>query len=130
MRLVNGSSNDFTATDGSTITLTSGASAGDILNVVSFGTFQVASFSATAITSDTVPVVPITKGGTGLSNLGSSGQALVVNSAGTALEYANASSAEVYGFEKYYTPSTINVSVTAWWKILYSRCSTRYFRIY
>ena len=117
VRLVNGASNDFTATDGSTITLTAGASAGDILNVVSFGTFQIASFSATAITSDTLatarlPVVPITKGGTGLSNLGSSGQALVVNSGGTGLEYANASSAEVYGFERYYSPSTLNIAVT------------------
>ena len=110
VRLVNGSSNDYTATDGSTITLTSGASAGDILNVVSFGTFQLASFSATAITSDTLPVA---RGGTGLSSLGSSGQALVVNSAGNALEFSNASSAEVYGFEKYFSPSTINVSVTA-----------------
>jgi hypothetical protein len=97
VRLVNGASNDYTATDGSTITLTSGASAGDILNVVSFGTFQIASFSATAITSDTLPVA---RGGTGLSSLGSAGQALVVNSGGTALEFANASSAEVYGFNK------------------------------
>jgi hypothetical protein len=32
--------------------------------------------------------------------LGSAGQALVVNSGGTALEFANASSAEVYGFRK------------------------------
>ncbi len=54
VRLVNGSSNDFTATDGSTITLNSGAAAGDILNVVSFGTFNLASFSATNITSGTV----------------------------------------------------------------------------
>ena len=54
VRLVNGASNDYTATDGSTITLASGASAGDILNVVSFGTFQISSFSATAITSDTI----------------------------------------------------------------------------
>ena len=116
VRLVNGSSNDYTATDGSTITLTSGASAGDILNVVSFGTFQLASFSATAITSDTLPVA---RGGTGLSSLGSSGQALVVNSAGNALEFSNASSAEVYGFEKYFSPSTINVSVTASGGIFY-----------
>ena len=32
--------------------------------------------------------------------LGSAGQALVVNSGGTALEFSNASSAEVYGFHK------------------------------
>ena len=110
VRLVNGASNDYTATDGSSISLNSGAGAGDILNVVSFGTFQIASFSATAITSDTLPVA---RGGTGLSSLGSAGQALVVNSGATALEFSNASSAEVYGFEKYFSPSTINVSVTA-----------------
>ena len=34
VRLVNGATNDYTATDGSTITLSSGASAGDILNIV------------------------------------------------------------------------------------------------
>jgi hypothetical protein len=33
-------------------------------------------------------------------HLGSAGQALVVNSGGTALEFSNASSAEVYGFHK------------------------------
>ena len=105
IRIINGS--DYTATDGSTITISSPASAGDILkSVVSFGTFNIASFSATAITSDTLnsarlPVVPVTKGGTGLSSLGTSGQALVVNSGATALEFANASSAEVYGFENH-----------------------------
>ena len=116
VRLVNGASNDYTATDGSSISLNSGAGAGDILNVVSFGTFQIASFSATAITSDTLPVA---RGGTGLSSLGSAGQALVVNSGATALEFSNASSAEVYGFEKYFSPSTINVSVTASGGIFY-----------
>ena len=118
VRLVNGSSNDYTATDGSTITLASGASAGDILNVVSFGTFSLASFSATAITSDTLasarlPVVPVTKGGTGLSSLsGNAGKALLVNSSANGFELANASSAEVYGFIKSFTSTTINYTVT------------------
>ena len=44
---------------------------------------------------------------------------MVVNSAGNALEFSNASSAEVYGFEKYFSPSTINVSVTASGGIFY-----------
>ena len=113
VRLVNGSSNDYTATDGSTITLASGASAGDILNVVSFGTFQIASFSATALTSDTLAVA---RGGTGktTSDLTSNqGKALVVNSAQNGFDLANTSSAEVYGFEMSYNPSTINISVTA-----------------
>jgi hypothetical protein len=84
IRLVNGS--DFTASSGSSIVLTTGASASDILEVVAFGTFQLANFSITD--ANDVPV------------LGSAGQALVVNSGGTALEFANASSAEVYGFRK------------------------------
>jgi hypothetical protein len=82
IRLVNGS--DFTASSGSSIVLTTGASASDILEVVAFGTFQLANFSITD--ANDVPA------------LGSAGQALVVNSGGTALEFANASSAEVYGF--------------------------------
>tara|TARA_B100001057_G_scaffold490357_1_gene578454 strand:+ start:2019 stop:4034 length:2016 start_codon:yes stop_codon:yes gene_type:complete len=118
VRLVNGSSNDFVATNGTSIVLNSGASASDILNVVSFGTFSLASFSATAITSDTLasarlPVVPITKGGTGLSSLtGNSGKALVVNSSENGFDLDNTSSAEVYGLEMYYNPSTINYTVT------------------
>jgi hypothetical protein len=84
IRLVNGS--DFTASSGTSIVLTTGASASDILEVVAFGTFQLANFSITD--ANDVPV------------LGSAGQALVVNSAGTSLEFANASSAEVYGFNK------------------------------
>jgi hypothetical protein len=82
IRLVNGS--DFTASSGSSIVLATGASASDILEVVAFGTFQLANFSITD--ANDVPA------------LGSAGQALVVNSGGTALEFANASSAEVYGF--------------------------------
>jgi uncharacterized protein YoxC len=84
IRLVNNS--DFTASSGSSIVLTTGASASDILEVVAFGTFQLANFSITD--ANDVPV------------LGSAGQALVVNSGGTALEFANASSAEVYGFSR------------------------------
>jgi hypothetical protein len=84
IRLVNGS--DFTATSGSSIVLTTGASANDILEIVAFGTFSLSNFSITD--ANDVPV------------LGSAGQALVVNSGGTALEFSNASSAEVYGFHK------------------------------
>jgi len=109
VKLVEGSSNDYTVSGGNQITLTAGASAGDILQTISYGTFDIASFSATAITSDTLPVA---RGGTGLSSLGSAGQAIVVNSAGNALEFSNASSAEVYGFEKYFAPSTLNIAVT------------------
>ena len=37
---------------------------------------------------------------------------MVVNAGATALEYANASSAEVYGFEKFFSPSTLVRTVT------------------
>ena len=43
VRLVNGT--DFTATNGTSIILTSGASANDILEVVAYGTFELANFS-------------------------------------------------------------------------------------
>ena len=42
----------------------------------------------------------------------SSGQVFKVNDAGNGWELGNASSAEVYGFERYYEPSTIHVTVT------------------
>ena len=77
---------DYTASSGNSVVLNTGASLNDILMVVAFGTFQLANFSITD--ANDVPA------------LGSAGQALVVNSGGTALEFANASSAEVYGFRK------------------------------
>ncbi len=112
VRLVNGASNDYVATNGSSIVLNSGASAGDILNVVSFGTFNIASFSATAITSDTLPVV---RGGTGKTTsdlTGNTGKVLVVNSSQNGFDIANASTPEVYGFIKSFTATTINYTVT------------------
>jgi hypothetical protein len=39
------------------------------------------------IASSSLPTVPVTKGGTGLTSLGSAGQAVKVNSAGNALEF-------------------------------------------
>ena len=99
---------DFTATNGTSIVLASGASVSDILEVVAFGTFSLASFGAGAITSGTLPT---TRGGTGLSSLGSAGQVMKVNDAGNALEFGNASSAEVYGFNLSYSPSTVYYNV-------------------
>jgi hypothetical protein len=89
---------DFTATNGTSVILATGASVNDILMVVAFGTFSLSNFSITD--ANDVPV------------LGSAGQALVVNQAGNSLEFSNASSAEVYGFEKYYNPSTLVKTVT------------------
>jgi hypothetical protein len=54
IRLVNGS--DFTASSGTSIVLTTGASASDILEVVAFGTFQLANFSV-LLTANDVPAL-------------------------------------------------------------------------
>jgi hypothetical protein len=96
---------DYTATNGTSVVLATGANVGDILYIVAFGTFNISTVAGSAITSGTInearlPTVPTTKGGTGLTSLGTAGQALVVNQAGNALEYSNASSAEIYGFHK------------------------------
>jgi hypothetical protein len=71
IKLVNGS--DFTASNGTSIVLTTGAAVSDILEVVAYGTFQLANFSIT----DANDVPP----------LGTAGQVLKVNSGATALEF-------------------------------------------
>ena len=112
VKLVEGALNDYTVSGGTTITLTSGAGAGDILQTISYGTFAIASFSATAITSDTLGVA---RGGTGLTTsdlTGNAGKAILVNSSANGFELQNASSAEVYGFEKFFNPSTLTKTVT------------------
>ena len=78
---------DYTATTGTRVVLASGASVNDILMVVAYGTFQLANISINDLTNTP-------------ASLGTAGQALVVNAAANALEYANASSAEVYGFHR------------------------------
>ena len=107
VKQVNGT--DVTVTSGSSIVFASALANGDVVDCIAFGTFSVASIAATAITSGTLPT---TRGGTGLSTLGSAGQALVVNPAGNALQYANASSAEVYGFNLSFVASTVNYTVS------------------
>ena len=91
---------DYTASSGTSVVLGTGAAVNDILMIVAFGTFSLANFSITA--ANDVPAA-----------LGTAGQALVVNSGATALEFSNASSAEIYGFNKYYNPSTLVKTVTA-----------------
>ena len=110
VRLVNGSSNDFVATNGTSIVLNAGASAGDILNVVSFGTFSLASIPTSSITSGTLPIA---RGGTGINSVsGQADKVLKVNSSGNAFVLGQACSPEVYGFIKSFTASTINYTVT------------------
>ena len=104
---------DYTATDGNNVVLDVGCSVNDEIYILTFGTFSLASFSATAVTSDTLAVA---RGGTGKTTsdlTGNQGKALVVNSAQNGFDLANTSSAEIYGFEMSYNSSTINVSVTA-----------------
>ena len=107
--MVNGT--DVTVTSGTSVVFASaiGTSGTDIVDIIAFGTFSVAAISANNITSGTMAIA---RGGTGLSTLGSAGQALVVNPAGNALQYANASSAEVYGFNLSFVASTVNYTVT------------------
>ena len=99
VRMVNNS--DVTVTSGTSVVFASpiGASGTDTVDIVAFGTFQLANISINDLTD--TPAA-----------LGSAGQALVVNSGGTALEYSNASSAEVYGFKTSFTASTIHITVT------------------
>jgi len=108
---------DFTASNGTSVVLSTGASVGDILYIVGFGTFNISTVAGSAITSGTInsarlPTVPTSKGGTGLTAIGTAGQALKVNASANGLEYGSTSSAEVYGFEKYYNPSTLVKTVT------------------
>ena len=94
-KLVNGT--DVTVTSGSSIVLAASAQSGTIIDIVAYGTFNVAAINAANITSG---VVATARGGTGLGAIGSAGQALKVNAAGNGLEYGSTSSAEVYGFSK------------------------------
>ena len=103
------SSSDITITSGNSVVFASALTNGDVVDIVGFGTFNVASIAASSITSG---ILPTARGGTGVGTLGSAGQALVVNAAANALEFANASSAEVYGFNLSFVPSTINYTVS------------------
>ena len=92
VKLVNGT--DITVTSGNSVVLASGAASGDILDLVAFGTFNVAAISASNITSgtlgsDRLPTIPTTKGGTGLTSIGSANQVLRVNSGASGLEFAD-----------------------------------------
>ncbi len=80
------SEGDITTTSGTSIVFSTaiGTSGTDEVDIVAYGTFELANISINDLTD--TPAA-----------LGSAGQALVVNSGGTALEYANSSSAEVYG---------------------------------
>ena len=95
-KLLNGT--DVIVTSGTSVVLAVGATAGDIIDIVGFGTFNVAAINAANINSGTLAVA---RGGTGISSLsGNAGKALLVNANANGYTLANASSAEVYGFSK------------------------------
>ena len=118
VKMVNGS--DVTVSSGNSIVFASaiGTSGTDTVDVVGFGTFNVAAIDAANISSGTLssarlPVVPISKGGTGLSSVsGNADKVLKVNPAGNAFILGQASSPEVYGFNMSYVASTINYTVS------------------
>ena len=118
VKMVNGS--DVTVSSGNSIVFAQaiGTSGTDTVDVVGFGTFNVAAIDAANISSgtlssDRLPVVPISKGGTGLSSVsGNADKVLKVNPAGNAFILGQASSPEVYGFNMSYVASTINYTVS------------------
>lgn len=87
IKLVSGASNDYVATNGTSIVLNSGAAANDILEAIAYGTFELANFSI----DDANDVQT-----TGVQD----GQVLLYNSSAGQFQPGNASSAEVYGFNK------------------------------
>ena len=89
-KLVNGT--DVTVTSGTSVVLASGATASDIISIVAYGTFNVASINASNITSG---VLATARGGTGLGSLGTAGQALVVNAGANALEFSTIQASEI-----------------------------------
>ena len=107
VKQVNGT--DVTVSSGNSIVFASALTNGDVVEAVAFGTFNVAAINTSSITAGTLPFA---RGGTGLNSLGSAGQVMKVNAAANALEFGNASSAEVYGFNLGFVASTVNYSVT------------------
>jgi hypothetical protein len=87
VKMVNGT--DVTVTSGTSIVFASpiGASGTDVVDVVAFGTFQLANFSIND--ANDVSTSGVTDG-----------QVLVYNSSSSTFQPGNASSAEVYGFSK------------------------------
>jgi hypothetical protein len=108
------SASDITITSGTSVVFASALANGDVVDIVGYGTFNVAAVNASVInagtlSTDRLPTIPVAKGGTNLTALGNADEVLKVNSAGNALEYGTASSPEVYGFN---VDATGNLIVT------------------
>lgn len=71
---------------------------------------------ADGLASSSLPTVPVSKGGTGLTSLGTAGQVVQVNSGATALEFATASAGGILQVKSANEPNkvtTTNTSYTA-----------------
>jgi hypothetical protein len=80
--MANLTSTTITGTLDATSTITGPASGASALNA--------SNVSSGTLSSDRLPTVPTSKGGTGLTSIGSASQVLKVNSGGTALEFGEA----------------------------------------
>ena len=85
---------DVTVTSGTSVVFASpiGTSGTDTVDIIAYGTFNVAAIDATSITSGTLGFA---RGGTGLGALGSADEVLQVNAGGTALEYGKVDTANI-----------------------------------
>ena len=75
VKLLNGT--DVTVTSGSSVVLASGATIGDVVDIVAYGTFSVASLNADNLDSGTVPDARITGAYTGITGLTVTGTGVV-----------------------------------------------------
>jgi len=92
IKMVNGT--DVTVTSGNSVVfaVAIGTSGTDTVDIIAYGTFNVATIAASAITSGTLGYA---RGGTGLGALGSADEVLQVNAGGTALEYGKVDTANI-----------------------------------
>jgi len=99
VKMVNGQ--DVTVTSGNTVTFASpiGVSGTDRVDIIAFGTFTLANFSIND--ANDVQTTGVT-----------AGDALIFDGSSNKFQPGKASSAEVYGFIKGYTASTVNYTVT------------------
>ena len=75
IKMVNGT--DVTVTSGNSVVFASALTNGDVVDIVTFGTFNISSMNASNLTSGTVPDARITGAYTGITNLTMSGDLTV-----------------------------------------------------
>ena len=99
VKMVNG--HDVTVTSGNTVTFASpiGVSGTDRVDIIAFGTFTLANFSIND--ANDVQTTGVT-----------AGDALIFDGSSNKFQPGKASSAEVYGFIKSYTGTTVNYTIT------------------